>query len=203
MEFLVENLPRIAILACLFFFLYIMGGDDIVFFRRKKYKTDPKSAEKLTNALNKFARLRGFEVLGRTTLEYNGTVFTFDNIILGFFGTVAFNAVSYSGDIYGEAGSDTWVQVFEGKRTSFENPVKALNGSVKFLKDIYREEKAKCGQAETMAVFTAKNVNVAVARSIPVCHVDELAKKLDVSKYLADNGADVAAMKAALEKYTK
>lgn len=182
-------------------FLYVMGGDDIIFFRRKKYKMDEKGGEKLESALNKFTRMRDFEVLGKTTLTFEGKSYTFDAILFSFFGTVAFNIAPQGGEIYGDNSGDDWVQIFSGKRTTFANPVSEMTGSVKLFKDIYRSEKVKCGQTDTMVVFTNKDASVAVPRNLPVCHVSDLNTKLENAKYLADNGADIQAMKAAVEKY--
>ncbi|MEG1781639.1 MAG: nuclease-related domain-containing protein [Oscillospiraceae bacterium] len=203
MKFFTDAITFILIGVSVLMMLYVFGGEDIIFFRKKKQQYDPKSAEKLTAVLTKFARLRGYEVLGRKTLEYQGVQYTFDNIIIGFYGTVAFNVASHSGEIYGDTTSNKWVQIYDGKRYEFDSPTKALNGSVKMFKDIYRSEGVKSGLVDTMTIFTDKNANIAAARSLPICHVQDLAKKLDSSKYLADNGADLEAMKAALAKYTK
>lgn len=54
-----------------------------------------------------------------------------------------------------------------------------------------------------MVVNTNDYCSVAVPKSLPVCHVKDLVKKLESKKYLADNGADIDAMKAAIEKYSK
>ena len=211
MESFLNIVSFIAIGAMVLVVLYIFGyyfdtsgdGNIFVFFRKKKHQYDPKSAEKVETVLNKFARLRGYEVLGRTTIEFGGTTFTFDNIIIGFYGTIAFNICAHGGDIYGDVTSEKWVQIYKDKRYEFDSPIKTLNGSIKMLKDLYRTEGVKCGNTETMNVFTDDFVNIALARSLPVCHVKDLGKKLDASKYLADNGANIEAMKAALAKYTK
>ena len=78
-----------------------------------------------------------------------------------------------------------------------------MNGAERLFREIYRTEKAKFGQIETMVVYTNDYCSVAVPKSLPVCHVRDLVKKLESKKYLADNGADIDAMKAAIEKYSK
>ena len=95
------------------------------------------------------------------------------------------------------------MQIFEGERKNFVNPVKASSGSVRLFRDIYRREKVKGGSSETMIVFTNRDANVAVSRSLPVCHVNDLNAKLTGAKFIADNNADIPAMKRALEKYIK
>lgn len=202
-KFIAENFYIVVILAILFLFLYAMGGDDIIFFRRKKYAIDPKAHEKIMSSLGKFARLRGFEVLGPTTIQFENTTMSFDAILFGFFGTLAVKSCPQAGDIYGDNGSEQWVQIFNDQRTPFASPVYMMTGSEKLFKDIYRKEKVKFGQYESMAIFTNKDANVAVARSMPVCHVNELSKLLESPKFLTDKGADVSGMKSAIEKYSK
>lgn len=201
LEFLANNLVYFFILACLFLFLYYMGGEDIIFFRRKKHAVDPHAEKNLMTALNRYARVRDFTVMGPVTLEFGGESYSFDAILLSFFGTIAFKTVPYAGDVYGEG--DDWVRIFQGERKNFDNPLASSAGCVKFFRDLYRRENVKFGHSEAMAVFTNKDANVAVARTLPVCHVRDLADRLTGSKYNADNGADIAAMRRALEKYIK
>ncbi len=203
LQFLAENLYIVPIMGIMFMMLYMLGGEDIIFFRRKHYAIDPKSEEKLIKALNKFVRGRDFKVMGRTTIEFKGSTHTFDAILLSYFGAIGFTAAPQGGDIYGELNDEEWAAIFQGRRTAFYSPVMAMNGSVKTLKDIFRAEKVKCGNVESMAVFTNKEANVAVARSLPACHVSNLETRLTTPKYLADNGSDIDGMKAALEKYSK
>lgn len=203
LEILASYLPYILILACIFMFLYYMGGDDIIFFRRKKYAVDPNAQKSLMGAVNKFARMRDFTVMGPTTLEFGGQSYSFDAILLSYYGTVAFKTVPFAGDVYGDGDKDEWVRIFEGVRKNFANPVKASSGSVRLFRDIYRREKVKGGLSETMIVFTNRDANVAVSRSLPVCHVNDLDAKLTGAKFIADNNADIPAMKRALEKYIK
>ncbi len=193
----------VPIMALMFMLLYMVGGEDIIFFRRKKYEIDPKADEKLMKALTRFARTREYKALGRTTLEFDGTTYTFDAILITYFGTIALNAEAYAGDIYGELNGDEWVAVFNGDRTRFLNPLTAMNGCKKLFRDIYRAENVKFGQTEAMAVFTNRDCNVAVAKNVPACHVNDLEARLSGGKYIADNGVNIEAMAEALAKYTK
>lgn len=203
LRFIAENAYIVPIMAMIFMMLYIMGGEDIIFFRKKHEEIDPKATEKLNSALSRYARTRDYEVMGRTTIEFNGVTYTFDAILLCYYGVIGFTAVPQGGDIYGELNDDEWVAIFQKNRTRMYSPVKALNGSVKMFKDIFRAEKVKGGQAENMVVFTNKDANVAVARSLPAFHLNDLQARLSEPKYLVDNGANIEDMKAAIEKYSK
>lgn len=154
-------------------------------------------------AVRRFADLKGFEVLGKTKLSFGGEEFTFDAILLGFFGTIAIKASYAGGEIYGSYKDDSWCSVDEnGKKTYFENPVNELAGSVRFFKDLYAAEKAKGGMADSFAVFAGKKTKVFADKRCNVYTMDNLSEKLTGEKYAKDNGADIQAMKTALAKYT-
>ena len=194
----------VPIMGMLFMLLYLVGGEDIIFYRRKKYEIDPKSDENLLKALEKYSRTRDCKILGRTTLEFDGYTYTYDAIMVSYFGTIAFAAEPYAGDIYGELNEDQWLAIFQGDRKRILNPLTAMNGTAKLFRDIYRAEGVKkYGQTETMAVFTNKDSNVAVARNAAACHVSNLAARLSEGKYITDNGTNIEEMVAALAKYTK
>ena len=106
------------------------------------------------------------------------------------------------GEIYGEAKDEKWVAIKEGSKTYFANPMSAANGSVKFFKELYAAEKAQCGMHEAVVVFPAKNTELFTGKNTNVYTLTTHEAKLNSDKYQADKGADIAAMKAALEKYT-
>lgn len=203
LRFIAENAYVVAIMAIIFMYMYSFAGEDIIFFRKKHYAIDPKANEKLEKELAKFVRTRDYKVMGRTTLEFGGTTYTFDAIMFSYYGTICFTAAPQAGDIYGDINSEDWAAIWQGRRTPFYSPIMAQNGSVKMLKDLYRTEKVKCGHTETMVVFTNPDANVAVARSLPVCHLRDLTATIGATKYLADNGADITDMMEAVKKYVK
>lgn len=171
-------------------------------FKKKARTSDNRGNANLTKTIKRFAALKSFEVLPKTTIEYAGTQYTFDAILLGYFGTIAINALNLSGEIYGQTNDEKWVQVVDGKRAEFANPVKELNGCIRFFKDMYRAEKIKYGNADSEAVFTSKKVQLYSGKSSAAITIDKLYAKLNATKYLQDNGADIPAMKAVIEKYT-
>ena len=202
LQFIANNIYIVLVLIIVFTFLWIMGGEDIVFFRKKKYPIDPNANETLQRAVDRFAAPREYRVLGPTTIEFEGETHYFDAILLSLYGTVAFKAAPWGGEIYGDPGEETWLQVFEGARRRFDDPTKDLAGVAKFFRDIYRAEKVKYGKTDAMVVFTNKKTVVAVPRTAPVCTADDLGTRLE-KNYLADNSADIAGMRRAIDKYTK
>ena len=168
-------------------------------------KTESKNAMNSTfvRAVKKFAGLKGFEVLEKTTLSFGGEEFTFDAILLGFFGTIAIKANYAGGEVYGGYKDENWCSVdADDTKTYFANPVTETNGSVRFFKDLYAAEKTKCGMADSFIVFAGKKTKVFSDKRCDVYTMDTLSEKLNGEKYAKDNGADIDAMKAALAKYT-
>ncbi len=202
-ELIANNIYIFWILVMLFGYLYLVGGDDIVFFRKKKYDIDPKAAEKLADTLNKLAKKKEYTVIGPVTVEFGGETHTFDSLLLGTSGTMVFNLQPQIGQIYGDLSSDEWTQLWNNERKTFANPVKAMDGNAKFLRDIYHAEGVKFGTSQNLVVFTNRNCDVAVARKTPACHVTNLEEKLKEMNFITDGSADIAGMKAAIEKYTK
>lgn len=202
LHFLADYLYIFLIIVIFFVFLYILGGESIIFFKKKRFMIDPKADERLMKTLTKYTKMKDYKVLGRTTLECDGKQFTYDAILLGYFGTVAFVIDPHGGQIYGDVVEPDWTLLFEETRTHFSNPVVPLNGSVKFFRDIYRAENVKFGQSEAMVVFTNPDASVAVPKTLPVCHISDLRAKLSTAKYMVDNGANIEEMMKALEKHT-
>ncbi|MEG0021057.1 MAG: NERD domain-containing protein [Oscillospiraceae bacterium] len=201
METLVSSIV-IALVGAVLVYLFMDDENKKLIFKKKVKASDDKGEDNLLKVLKRFASVKNFDVLPKTTLKIEDTQFTFDAILVGFFGTIGISSVNLSGEIYGETNSDQWAQVLEGKRAEFANPLKEMNGSVRFFKEIYKEEKVKCGSVDSLVVFTSKKVQLYAGKKSPAISIDKLYSKLDVEKYLTDNGGDMEAMKAAIAKYT-
>ena len=202
-EFIANRIYVFWILVMLFLYLYLVGGDDIIFFRKKKYEVDPKSGEKLMNALAKFTRGRDYEVISAGTVEFEGNSFSFDALVLTHAGTVIVNAQPLMGEFYADLNNDQWTRLYKGDRTKIANPLPEMKNNEKVLRDMFRAENCKYGTSFSVVAFTNKNGNVVAARNIPACNVADLAKKLTDMKATADNGANISDMKAVIEKHIK
>ena len=198
---LVSSIMAIVLLAAMITFAIFSGKLEL--FKNKKTQSSDEISTTLMKSLKRFAGLRDMELLGKTTLSFGGETFDFDAILLTYYGTIAVKSCFAQGEIYGEAKDEKWVAIDKNsKRTHFENPMSSANGSVKFFKELYGAEKAKCGLSEAVVVFPAKNTELFTGKNTNVYTVKSLEAKLSTDKYQADKGADIAAMKAALEKYT-
>ena len=183
-------------------FMFLNGDPNTAIFRKKLASNDKNANARLVKILKRFCSIKGFTLLEKTSITFQDTTFDFDAILLGFFGTIAIKAVDLQGEIYGETNTEKWVQVIENKRNEIDNPIKTLNGSVRFFKELYKAEKVKCGQADSLVVFGGKKTALYLGKNSPAVALDALYSKLSTSKYLSDNGAEVEQMKTALEKYT-
>ena len=202
-EFIANNAYIFWILVCIFLYLYVVGGDDIIFFRKKKHEIDPKAAEKISSELNKFARSRDCVVMGPATIEFEGKEFSYDALLLSYAGTFVIAKQAEIGEVYAELTTAEWPIKWNGQRNTVANPLNAMKDGEKLLRELYRAEGCKYGTTNSVVVFTNKNANVVAQRNVPVCHVVDLGKKLADMKATADNGASLEAMKAAIEKYSK
>ncbi len=202
LNFIADKAYVFWILVLLFGYLYYMGGEDIIFFRKKKHEIDPKAKENLADALNRFIRSRDFKVMGPTTIEFEGKEYSFDSLLFTYSGIVAFSLQPQIGETYADLSGENWATVWQGKRTEFANPLKAMEDNEKLFKDLFRAEGVKYIKAQNFVVFTNKNANVVAPRNLPVCHADDLSSKLG-DKCLADNGANIQGMMDAIEKYKK
>ena len=198
---LVSSIMAIVLLAAMITFAIFSGKLEL--FKNKKTQSGDEISATLMKGLKRFAGLRDMELLGKTKLSFGGETFEFDAIMLTYYGTIAVKSCFAQGEIYGEARDEKWVSIDKnGNRTHFENPMSYANGSVKFFKELYGTEKAKCGMHEAVVVFPAKNTELFTGKNTNVYTLKSLEAKLSTDKYQADKGADIAAMKAALEKYT-
>ena len=199
--FAVSAVMAIVLLAAILTFALFSGKLD--WFKKEKKQNGDEISATLIKGLKRFASLRDCEVLDQTTLMFGGKTFSYDAIMLTYYGTIAVKSCFEQGEIYGEAKDENWVSIDKsGNRNHFANPMSSANGSMKFFKELYGAEKVKCGMSEAVVVFPAKSAELFTGKNTDVYTLKTLEAKLSTEKYQADKGADIAAMKAALEKYT-
>jgi len=199
--FAVSAITAIVLLAAMLTFALFSGK--LEFFKKDKTQTNDAIDTNLIKTLKRFAGLRDVEIMGKTSLSFGGETFDFDAILLSYYGTIAVKSCYEQGEIYGDIKEENWVSIAkDGKKTYFANPIGKTNGSVKFFKELYNAEKVKFGTSEAVVVFPARNVDLYAGKRADVYTLKSLEAKLTSDKYQSDKGADIKAMKAALEKYT-
>ena len=168
----------------------------------KKADHDPRAEKNLVKVLKRFATMKNFTVLGKTKIVFEGEEFSFDAIMLGYYGTIGIKSVDYTGEVFGQLRDKEWVHILEGKRTEFANPMESLNGSVRFFKDLYKAEKVKAGNSDAFVAFTSNKCEAFVGKSDKALCLDKVYAHLNTTVYLKDNGASIEDMKNAIAKYT-
>ncbi len=184
------------------FALLIYGQSFNVFGKKRlKSESDSKATASLLAALKRHTRLKDFTLLEKTNLTFNGKTYSFDAIIIGYFGCLAIKSVDKNGDIYAEYAAENWVQIIDNKRIEFKSPVIENAGSIKFLKDIFKEEKVKSGLVDSTVVLSGKGVNPILHKTISYNTIKTLLSALTTDKYTGDNGVEVKLMEEAILKY--
>lgn len=201
-NFLIVLFIGIASIAMFAGFAIYMGDSN--FF--KKRQTEKAAQNSYNAAVRRAASLKSFEVVSDVTLAADGESYHFDTLLLSEYGTIAVNAVYQKGDIYGGANDDEWVCVPKtavNHKEYFANPLKAQAGCVRFFKDLYKAEKVKGGNVDSIVVFPySKTILYTTPKTINAFDLKGFKEKLTDNKYYANNRADIAAMKAAVEKYS-
>lgn len=193
----------IGIVFVLMFSAIALFSGDSNFFKNRQKQGSAEAA--FGRAVHRAATFKNFEVMENVTLEFDGSRHSFDAVLLSAYGTVGIKACYRKGDIYGGVNDVNWLCVPNttvSKKEYFENPVRETAGSTKFFKDLYKAEKVKGGSADSFVVFPFSKSNLYLGKNTPAYPLADLQNVLGEHKYNLDNGADVQAMKAALEKYS-
>lgn len=180
----------------------LFAGDNNFFKERQKKGSAENS---FGRAIRRAATMKNFEVMENVTLEFGGSRYSFDALLLSDWGTVGIRACYAKGDIYGGVNDVNWLCVPKttiSQKEYFENPVREISGSTKFFKELYKAEKTKCGSADSFVVFPYAKTNLYLGKNTPAYTLENMQNVLSEHKYSLNNGADVQAMKAALEKYS-
>ena len=188
-----------------FLFLYFMGGDSIVFFRGKRVKDEPDAAKKILPDVQRFAGANGYKILTDVTVTHKGDTGHFDAVVVGAFGILGINACGLGGEIYGSSKEEEWLQVFEGERSHFPNPIDMNVKNMGILRSALAERGTRVKDASSLIVFTqkGKKIELNLSNTLPFATVDSLRAALDVAKFKADNQTDIDAVYAAIDELNK
>lgn len=190
------------VLLIVFASIALFAGDKD-FFKNRQNKNSAVAA--FSRSIHRAAAFKNFEVVENITLEFDGQKYSFDAVLLSAYGTIGLKASYTKGDIYGGVNDVNWLCVPKttiSHKEYFENPAREISGSVKFFKELYKAEKVKGGSSDSFVVFPFAKTQLYLGKNTPAYKVEDLQKVLSEHKYSINNGADVQAMKAALEKYS-
>lgn len=156
---------------------------------------------KTIGAMRSFARKNSFRFVSPAVLQCGDAKMELDAIVIGYFGVLGVISLGYSGEIYGEAGDDNWLQVAEdGSRNSFPNPITQSSAAVRVIRDALFKEKMKRVPVEVVYVFSNEKAQLALPRSIGPMDLKAFKKLLAKEKYLDDCGLDMDKVEEAVRK---
>lgn len=159
----------------------------------KKLKAAGKdsSAGKAVAAARSFANAHKFRFIAPAKLAKNGKFADLDAIIIGYFGVLGVKALGYNGEIYGAAADVEWVQIVEGVRTTFQNPIVEASSDVRVIRDALFSTKQKRIPVEVVCVFTDASAQLVLPRGTGHYTLKEFKNLLGKEKYLEDVGLDL------------
>lgn len=156
------------------------------------------------SAAGSFARRNSGRLIAPATLESaNGTA-ALDALVIGYFGILGVKALGYSGEIYGSAKEEEWLQVdSDKKRSYFPNPVLEAAADVRIIRDALFAAKLKKVPVEVVAVFTDNHAQLALPRGTGHYNMKEFKALLAKDKYEVDSGLDLDKTEAAIRAVLK
>lgn len=138
---------------------------------------------------------------GLTMLQPDPAKTPFAALILGPYGVTAVYAVDYNGTIYG-SDEDTWVQMQDGVRRTFENPLHTAEAARRILRETINSGKFRPFMIDCRVVMTSRKAELAIPRNIP-CYTPKTfaAYVTDSNEMGADRKVDEEKVKAFLEEH--
>ncbi len=171
----------------------------------KKHQTSTADlkhkAQKPLACAKGFVRGQEFRLISPASLAKDGKFADLDFIVVGYFGVLGVKCIGLGGEIYGSAGDAMWLQVAGTQRTSFENPLLRAQSDARLVRDTLFAASLKSVPVEVVCVCTNPRAVLALPRSTGHFTNKEFAAYLKKNKFEQDEGVDIAATAAAIEKW--
>lgn len=159
-----------------------------------------KNAEGVVRQLRRYAALHEYKVVAPVALNSVHGQADLDALLVGWFGVLGVKCLGYGGDVYGSREDEQWVQVINGNRRSFQNPLTRAQQSARVVRDVLFGAKLKNVPVETLVVFTGKSTQLKLPRSCGHYTEKTFAAYLKSSRFEEDKKVEVAPVAAALEQ---
>lgn len=197
----INLLVLVAVLAAIcaaFFFLARKNGDEGPTNTAKKARADV-GVEGVRRALSRYASLHGFTLLLDLPLQVNGETTRLDAVLVTYAGVVGVRCLGYNGEVFANSDEKEWLWVTQASRQRIPDPVAQCAADARAIRDLLMAEpRLRSLPVECLPVFTDKNLQLAVPKSVRVLRAKELIPTLDKEKYLQDTGCDKEAVAALL-----
>ena len=190
-------LAAIAVVGVMYFFVF---KKDKMPGKRKDISGSAASA-KVVAATRRYAVLQQYELIAPANITKNEKTAALDCILVGSFGLLCVKCIGLGGEIYGGADDAKWLQVLEGNRIAFDNPLQACAADTRLVRDTLFAAKLKNIPVETICVFTNKKTELAVPRSAGHYTLKTFKALLGKDKLLQNKNVDIAAASAAVKAY--
>lgn len=167
--------------------------------KAKKNQSPVGSTSNVIGTSRRFALSNSYKFISPATVTANGRVADLDALIIGYFGVLGVKALGHSGEIYGTASEENWLQkTGESQRTYFPNPIRQAALDVRVVRDVLFDAKFKNVPVEVAVVFSNKKAQLALPRQTGHYNYKSFKALLSKEKYLADNGLDLEKVESTL-----
>lgn len=157
-----------------------------------------KGADGVVRLLRRYAALHEYKVVAPVQLAgVHGTT-DLDAVLVGWFGVLGVKCLGYGGEVYGSRDETEWVQVMNGARRSFQNPMARAQQSARVVRDALFAAGLKNVPVETVVVFTGKSTQLSLPRSTGHYTEKSFSAYLKTSRFEEDKKVEIAPVTAAL-----
>lgn len=157
-----------------------------------------KGADGVVRALRRYAAVQDYTVIAPVDLTGTKDAADLDAVLVGWFGVLGVKCLGYGGTVYGSPDEAQWVQVLNGARRSFENPMQKAQKSARAVRDVLFSAKLKSVPVETVVVFTNKGAQLNLPRSTGHYTEKTFAAYLKSDRFSEDKHIEVEPVAAAL-----
>lgn len=196
---LIGILIIIVIVIAIFYFLSKNPSDDSG-NSPAKHARENGGVDQTLRALSRYASSHGFQILRPAKITSGGKTAQLDAVLVTYCGVIGVRCLGYNGEVFANPGESEWLWVTAEGRRRFPDPVAQCAADARVLRDLLiREPKLKNIPVECLAVFTDKDVQLSIPKSVPILRRKDLIPQLEQSRYLEDKGIDADRVTALLK----
>lgn len=191
--------------------IYLIGGICLavlilaivlaVYLRRRRIrKLGLEGEKKVAGILKRFAAPRSYRVLNDVYLPLYDKTTQIDHILVGFFGILVIETKNISGELYGDPKKKDWLHIVGSKRHTLYNPLMQNQAHIDCLRHLLAKDGLYRLNLESLIVFPKKKLEVYLPSGLPTVTGKQLPRFLRQDRFQKDNGLDVDAIVACIEK---
>ena len=171
------------------------------FQKNKANRIGQKGEKTVSKVLKQIARKNHWKLINDLYLPLYDKTTQIDHLLIGPFGVAVIETKALAGEIYGNANDQDWVQIIGEEKRRFYNPLLQNKAHIDCVQHILKKEKIYRVNIDSLVVFSAKRVQLAIPSGMPVISWDLLKKYFKKSRYQKDNEINPDAVFSALLKH--